>query len=79
MTARARRELLVARRSIAIGKLLAFHDQSHRLAELVTAGVVPRADALAAMIDADIANGLTATFGPDIVAPILSKAFGADA
>ena len=75
MTARARQELIAARRTIAIGKLIAFDHECQRLARLVAAGIVPRADAVDALIEADIANELTATFGHDIVASILAEAF----
>ena len=71
---RARAELLASRRAIAIGKLAAFDAECRRLADLVAEGVVPRADAIDALIEADTANNLTGTFGA-LVESILHDAF----
>lgn len=70
-------ELIVARRNIALGKLIAFDCECSRLACLVRAGVVTVADAVATLAEADTANDLSCTFGADFVQNIMVDAFAA--
>jgi hypothetical protein len=70
-------ELVAAIRSIALGKLDAFENESWRLAELVQSEILDVADTVDALHDADIANGLSETFGADLVQSIMADAFAA--
>jgi hypothetical protein len=70
-------ELREARRNVALGKLTAFDRECWRLAGLVHAGNLTVAAAVDALAEADVANGLSAAFGGELVHEIMFDAFAA--
>lgn len=68
-------EIVAARRAIALGKLRAFDDECHRLAELVDHNVLTVTDVIDVLAEADIAHDLSATFGVELVQTIMQDAF----
>src|SRR4051812_9504810 len=73
---RTRRELIAARREIALGKLTELQHQCERLSRLVAEGIISRVDAADGLFDAAIGNDLVSTYGVDYIQNCLAKTFG---
>lgn len=74
---RTRREVIAAKRAIALGKLTEFQWQCERLGQLVADDRVGRLDAADGLFEAAIANNLVGIHGIDYIQNCLAKAFGA--
>ncbi|MCS3896257.1 hypothetical protein M2171_005390 [Bradyrhizobium japonicum USDA 38] len=72
---RTKRELIAAKRSIALGKLTEFQRQCERLAKLVVEGGISRADAADGLFEAAEANDLIEMHGVDYIQGTLATAF----
>jgi hypothetical protein len=72
---RSRKELIVARREVAVAKLRVWCRECHRLARLAAEGIVDRVDAADCLYDIAVGNGLVNAHGDDFIAGMLATAF----
>jgi hypothetical protein len=72
---RSRKELIAAKRAIAVAKVTEFRRQCERLAHLATEGAVDRVEAADGLYDAAVANGLVDIHGDDFIGGVLAAAF----
>jgi hypothetical protein len=69
---RSRKELVAAKRAIALAKVTEFRRHCERLAHLAADGVVDRVEAADVLYDAAVANGLVDIHGDDFIARMLA-------
>jgi hypothetical protein len=72
---RSHKEIIVAKRAIALAKLIEFRRQCGRLAHLAAEGIVDRVDATDSLYDAAVAHDLIGIHGEDFIAGVLATAF----
>jgi hypothetical protein len=72
---RSNNELTVAKREVALAKLMVWNRECHRLARLAAEGVVDRVDAADCLYDIAVGNGLVDAHGDNFIAGMLAAAF----